>query len=395
MDKFAQWYANLATDVADDKFDTVTKVNAKKGYVQLNAVKGYELFVFQDLAIRPDVNLDEPDPEKLFGVEHNDAVNFFARGNGDACTGTLKELPPARRQVVYSAFRAIEPPKTERRGLPNVYNNAGYLARILRHFDEVANLQATAKLDRAHLNAILTPDLDLPPDASSRLVDDAIQSRIYELYAHSPGKIVEVSSFLTESGYTITEAMDAVAAGEKPVALGDISSTQMAIYQIDGTTNGGRSSMLGDLCRPNNVSYIGSKQNVIPPENCHFTVQIGGETIQCVTGSNNAAANAHIADKIENLCGKVHIEQASTVMRGLAQGAHAPILSILSQHGIVNGIGVEHMALTYALTKNDETGAVTIHYSEPQGFPFKFSWETTVALDGTSTTTPIVVDAPL
>ena len=45
------------------------------------------------------------------------------------------------------------------------------------------------------------------------------------------------------------------------------------------------------------------------------------------------------------------------------------------------------------VTKNDETGAVTIRYSEPMGFPFKFSWETTVALDGTSTTTPVAVDA--
>ena len=34
-----------------------------------------------------------------------------------------------------------------------------------------------------------------------------------------------------------------------------------------------------------------------------------------------------------------------------------------------------------------------IRYSEPDGFPFKFHWETTVALDGTSTTTPITVDA--
>ena len=47
------------------------------------------------------------------------------------------------------------------------------------------------------------------------------------------------------------------------------------------------------------------------------------------------------------------------------------------------------MPLTYTITKNDETGAVTIRYSEPKGFPFKFSWETTVALDGTSTTTPV------
>ena len=50
------------------------------------------------------------------------------------------------------------------------------------------------------------------------------------------------------------------------------------------------------------------------------------------------------------------------------------------------------MPLTYTITKNDATGEVTIRYSEPKGFPFKFHWETTVALDGTSTTTPIVAE---
>ena len=41
------------------------------------------------------------------------------------------------------------------------------------------------------------------------------------------------------------------------------------------------------------------------------------------------------------------------------------------------------------------TGAVTIHYSEPEGFPFKVHWETTVNLDGYSTSTPIEVEDPL
>ena len=396
MDKFAQWYANLSADVDGEKFDTPTKAHAGKTYVPANGLVGYELFVFQDLAIRPDIDLDEPDPERLFGIENNDAVNFFTRGNGSGCTGTLMKLSPAKRQVVYAAFKAVEPPVAERPGggLSSLRDNGGYLARILRHFDEVASLMATGNLDRSHLNAILTPDLNLPPDATSREVDNAIQNRVYELYSNSPGKLMEVSSILTETGVTVAEAMEAVATGKKPAALDDISSTQMAIEQIDGTTNGGRKFMLGDLCRPSNVAYVGSGQKAIPVENCFFTVKIGGETIQCAIGDGNKAANAHIADKIESLCGKVHVEQANTVMRGLAQGAHAPIMSILPQHGIVGGVGAEHMALTYTLTKNDETGAVTIHYSEPKGFPFKFSWETTVALDGTSTTTPVVVDAP-
>lgn len=165
----------------------------------------------------------------------------------------------------------------------------------------------------------------------------------------------------------------------------------MKIEQIDGSTQGGRSFMLGDLMRPKNPHFIANRQPVLAPENNHFTVKIGGETIHCAV-TENAAANVGVADKIEAFCGKVHIEQANTIMRGLSQAAHSPLLSILPEHGIDNSIGTEHMPLTYTLSKNDETGAVTIRYSEPEGFPFKFHWETTVALDGVSTTTQIVVD---
>ena len=52
----------------------------------------------------------------------------------------------------------------------------------------------------------------------------------------------------------------------------------------------------------------------------------------------------------------------------------------------------EHTALTYTLSKNAETGAITVTYSEPQGFPFQFHWTATVSIDGTTTTTPIMVE---
>ena len=35
-------------------------------------------------------------------------------------------------------------------------------------------------------------------------------------------------------------------------------------------------------------------------------------------------------------------------------------------------------------------GAVTITYSEPAGCSVKFRWTTTIALDGSSVTTPVV-----
>ena len=80
-------------------------------------------------------------------------------------------------------------------------------------------------------------------------------------------------------------------------------------------------------------------------------------------------------------------------MSGLSQSGHARLVPVLAQHGI-SSQSAEHMPLTYTLSKNDETGAITIHYSEPEGFPFKFSWETTVNIDGHATSTPIEVEEP-
>lgn len=42
------------------------------------------------------------------------------------------------------------------------------------------------------------------------------------------------------------------------------------------------------------------------------------------------------------------------------------------------------MPVVFTLSKNVDTGAVTIRYSEPEGFPVKFHWETTVDVAGNS-----------
>jgi len=391
MDKFAQWYADLSSGVAAGDTDTLTKVNATAKYVPAGGVRGYEMFVFQDLAISQSANLDEPEPENLFGVERNDAVNFFARGNGNGCTGTLMQLSPARRKVVYAAFRVLEAPVQENpdRGLTCVQNISWCLARILRCFDDVAKLANSGKLNRWRLNKILAPVPRLPSSATSKDIDESIMGPVYKKYDESPDKLSEALCCVRK-GYTLAEIFDAVDNGRNPAGLPELASAEMTIDAIDGTTRGGRDLMLADLCRAKNPVDPGTGQNLLEAGNNRFTVNIGDETIHCASGAPEV--NANVADKIEALCGKVHAEQANGVMRGLSQAANFAILPHLAKHG-VSTRQADHMPLEYTLSKNEETGAVTIRYSEPAGFPFKFSWETTVALDGTSTTTPVAIEA--
>ena len=388
MDTFKTWFENTAANVKSKNCNTLTEKNAGSTFLTKEGLKGFEKFVFEDIAIDPAFDLAAPDPEKAFGIENNKAMNFFARGNGSGCTGTVAQLSPEKRQVVYAVFAALEPPSPQPKGATNVVANSHTLSRILRHFDEIVELKNAGKLDRTHINAVLVPDLEIPPDASSHDVNDVFMNKLYKKYSTNQGKLMEVSNYIERSGCTLAEALAAAEGkGPKPKTLPDYSPTTMKIEEIDGTTKGGRSLMLGDFVRPENPKYLDGTR-ILGEEQNHFTVKIGQETFTA-DGKNGGAGNAVIAGRIETLCGKVHVSQASSVMRALSQAAHQPLLPLLPEQGIQGGIGNEHIPLTYTLSRNDETGAITIRYSEPEGMPVKFHWETTVALDGSSTSTPI------
>ena len=388
MDSFKTWFENTAANVKSKNCNTLTEKNAGSTFLTKEGLMGFEKFVFEDIAIDPAFDLAAPDPEKAFGIENNKAMNFFARGNGSGCTGTVAQLSPEKRQVVYAVFAALEPPSPQPKGATNVAANSETLSRILRHFDEITELKNSGKLDRTHINAVLVPDLEIPPDASSHDVNDVFMNKLYKKYSTNQGKLMEVSNYIERSGCTLAEALAAAEGkGPKPKTLPDYSPTTMKIEEIDGSTKGGRRRILGDFVRPENPKYLDGTR-ILGEEQNHFTVKIGQETFTA-DGKNGGAGNAVIADRIETLCGKVHVSQASSVMRALSQAAHQPLLPLLPEQGIQGGIGTEHIPLTYTLSRNDETGAITIRYSEPEGMPVKFHWETTVALDGSSTSTPI------
>ncbi len=52
----------------------------------------------------------------------------------------------------------------------------------------------------------------------------------------------------------------------------------------------------------------------------------------------------------------------------------------------------EHAAVNFELAKNEETGAITVKYSSPEGLPVRFSWTATIDVDGNMVSTPMVVE---
>jgi len=95
------------------------------------------------------------------------------------------------------------------------------------------------------------------------------------------------------------------------------------------------------------------------------------------------------ADRIAKLCGDVHPMQLSNVYYALSQSAIS-----VNVNGAFQSLGIssdEHMAVTFSLSRNDKTGAITIRNSEPNGMPVKFSWTTTIDVDGNSVSTPMQI----
>ena len=73
----------------------------------------------------------------------------------------------------------------------------------------------------------------------------------------------------------------------------------------------------------------------------------------------------------------------------LTQASTAPAVGAFTAQDIKV---TEHMPLSYTLAKDAQTGAVTVRYSEPAGFPVKFHWETTIDLNGIAASKPMVIE---
>ncbi|MBR4259440.1 MAG: hypothetical protein IKQ17_10445, partial [Kiritimatiellae bacterium] len=150
-----------------------------------------------------------------------------------------------------------------------------------------------------------------------------------------------------------------------------------------------------DLNRASPPVYTENEEPVITEENIKFVFHLpNGETLEAINGSESdpevVKASKAIADKVAELCGNIHPKQLSNVYYALSQSA----LSVNVNGGfLAHGISSnEHMAVTFTLSRDDETGAVTIKYSEPKDFPVKFSWTTTIDVEGKSTTTPMRIE---
>ena len=394
MDKFAGWFDNLQDDCAAKKLDTPTKLNLNFTVCTREAAAAVQKFVFEEIAVNGKLSLDAANPEDLFGMAKNPAMRFVGRGYTTSFSNSLAQIPPEKRELVYSVFDALDKLPANAGDLAK-RQKVGYAllvaSRVMKNFDAVAALQASKKLDRAHLLPLLLPDLGLAPDATNRDISTAYETRM----AENPDILPSVHMLAENSGATLDEVVAAIQSGTRLENAPGISPFTGKLEELDGTARGGRKTMSYDLVRPTTPHLTENEQPVLADENAKFVFNFpDGETIDAFTGSiDNPDVRSRcdaIADKIADLCGNVHPKQLSNVYFALSQSAIG-----VNVNGGFASAGIssdEHMPVTFTLSRNDETGAVTIKYSEPAGFPVKFNWTTTIDVDGNTTSTPMRID---
>ena len=394
MDAFGGWYENLHGDHEAKNHDTPTKLNLSPTLCTRDAGKAVLQFLLEEVARNGKIPLDAQRPENVFGMANNPAMRFIGRGYTQSFANSLEGIPPERRGVLYAVFDVFDklPANPAQRAARTAISQSAILAaRVMKHFDAVAALQASGKLDRAHLVPILYGDLAVPPNASNGRINDAVEQK---LMSHAD-IIVPLVSLAMSSGAPLDEVAAAIRENRPIPDAPGVTPFNGHLSAVDGTAAGGRKTLIGDLVRPSRPSLVADNKPAIESKDRRFVFHFpGGETLAAKPGLEEdegvlPSCNA-IADKIAELCGRVHPKQIANICYALSQsGTGGYTKGGLLPYGIVSD---EHMALTFTLSRDETTGAVTVKCSEPAGLPVKFSWTLTVDVNGNVTTTPMRVD---
>ena len=372
-----------------------------------NSRLGFEKFVFESIAHDPAFNLKETDARKLFGMENNVATHFIGRNLHQACAQSVAQVPFEKRNTFFKAVtmffpiisNADEAKKTPReRGEP--YDSKLVVARVLKNLEKISELEADGDLTFKNLAKLCAPELPEDSefefhevgDALTKAEDDVSTTLLKKFngqpsveYANILGSAIII---MQETGCTGDEAIESAQSGKSIPLPPYMASGTLNLDAFDGTTREARRQLASDLVRPYGYFDVKTGQS-LSNANIPFTFNLPGEEPITTDAKDKTKEGKKkidaLLDKIETLCGKVHPAQASSVMTIVSQSGLGTLRGGLTNYGIQSN---EHSPCDFTLSKDAETGDVTIKYSSPKGLPFKFEWTATVRNDGYVSTTP-------
>ena len=410
IEKFSAWHDGISAveknlfgkDASYEGLDTPTKVNVNVNAVKSNAKPGLERFIFEDIASNPDFNLKEADAERAFGVEHNPVSRQLVVSDNTSSLGTIANVPPAKRRTVYAAFNAINtlaetgPGRADRK---SISLESLFLARILRNLPKLESiLSKTGTLTARDIIKTCYPDIrdpgnyDVDTIAKWEVDLNDTLDRMQEEGEIDRSDRAAITSMMESSGATLKEAQNAYESGKKIPPNQYFSTLQFSILEAAPTADSGINTMKGDIERISTYTDMTDDGNMFSAEKHRWNFTFpDGERLK--TGGASKNDIQRVEEKIRNLCGEVHQKQIGAVAYLLSQSGTGVLRDRpLAKYGINSN---EHSPVNFALSRNAETGAVTITYTSPKELPVKFSWTATVGVDGTVTSTPFTIEKPV
>ena len=423
MDSFQEWFtaAQAARKAGGDNFanaQTATEFNLSDDLSRKNCQAAFERFVFEDLAIKPDANLSETNPEKIFGVKNNAATRFFATERYGNFAGVMASVPPEKRTAIYAVFDklSLPLPETKRAAVSHYAKHSSergvsgpnlVIGRILRHLPAIENLIANGSLTEKNIARTLFPDM---PSRNwslqgindfTRHVDDIVnETFIAEGMDEMEASVIggKVQLIMEETCCTLQEGIEAYKTGRRVAPPQYMTTATFELENLDGTTRAARNQLdgnkMGDLWRaydygPADDPTNQAKYYLKTPEKQAFGFSFPDGTTLKANSSVFKDNIPTILDKLESLAGKAHPRQQTALLFAVSQTGIGALKGGLVAYGINSS---EHAAVNFELAKNEETGAITVKYSSPEGLPVRFSWTATIDVDGNMVSTPMVVE---
>ena len=402
ISQFSDWHDGISAirdsiqgrDPSYAGLDTPSKVNVDGRAAHPDAKLGLERFIFEDIATNQNFNLEETDSERAFGVEHNPASRYMTVANNVSILGTIANMPPEKRRAVYAAFNAFQTlaqTGPERHQRQSVSLESIFLARVIRNLPKLsAILDKTGTLTGRDVIKTCFPDIRNPGNYDTKTIEAWENDLSKETQELEGADAAAVMTMLESGGATFQEAINALDKGKSIPTVPYFSTAQYSMQEASSVAVAGLKTMNGDICR--NSTYMTgegeNKKNVFPAESHSWKFSFpDGEQLE--TSGAKQADVPRVGEKIKNLCGEVHQKQIGNVAFLLSQAGTSVMRGQpLAKYGIVTD---EHSPVDFALSRNADTGAVTVTYTSPKELPVKFSWTATVDIEGNVTTTPFTV----
>ena len=463
IDSFRDWYADLNRFVVENNkgrhfadAKTATHMNVVfKVASNDRGQPGLEAMIFQDIAADRKFDLRKR-CEDAFGFAGNAAMRYFGRNCQNSIFGTVFNLPPEKRRVLFAANDALTPLIKDintaaqfenNKKAKIILGNGVFAARVIKNIDALAAILAKkGKLTAKDVFKKCFPDVDAK--AMLRAMQSERVAQIDTAIARLKGRGGDPQKIRQYEDMKKAEL--AIAASAKD---GDVYSLATLNYWYDdyirvkiqdelqkgGFADGQRAGnaavsikeiMVASGCTIDEAIDAYRKGKSLPPVRgqAGYSMNLdefhdwGFKQMKLdLTRGTNYSKVGDEGDWLEPEKQKfgfafpgepaftcstaADAEKVEQNVRRLCGEGHALQAQIVGANlsqaaaapikGPLATFGIyndEHAVLNYSLSKDDKTGAVTIRYSSPEGLPVGFSWTCTVGVDGTCTMTRLEIN---